>query len=63
MLDTINLSWEVGRLKGAPPIPRFRYTATLVGEIIYYIGSLQQDGSTGRDFCSNGKCKFIIKLP
>ena len=29
VLDTINLSWEVGTLVGAP-VPRYGYTATLV---------------------------------
>src|SRR5688572_8517363 len=41
ILDTINLSWGVGSLEGAPP-PRVAYTATLVDEIIYYIGGIQQ---------------------
>jgi hypothetical protein len=40
ILDTINLSWEIGSLEGA--VPRIAYTATLVNDIIYYIGGLHQ---------------------
>jgi hypothetical protein len=61
ILDTINLSWGVGTLEGAP-IPRYGYTATLVNEVIYYIGGFQQVGK-GRDYdpLSNVR-ELIIKL-
>jgi hypothetical protein len=44
ILDTINLSWGVGSLEGAP-VPRFGYTATLVNGVIYYIGGFTQLGT------------------
>jgi hypothetical protein len=61
ILDTINLSWEVGTLEGAP-IPRHSYTATLVNGVIYYIGGFQRVGKV-REFdpLSNVR-KLIIKL-
>jgi hypothetical protein len=48
ILDTINLSWEVGTLVNAP-LPRIYYTATLVNGVIYYIGGIAGEaGKTGK---------------
>ncbi|CAB4415148.1 unnamed protein product [Rhizophagus irregularis] len=44
IFNTINLNWEVGNIVGAPP-PRYKHTATLVNEIIYYIGGIQVNNS------------------
>ncbi|PKY35657.1 hypothetical protein RhiirB3_456801 [Rhizophagus irregularis] len=44
IFNTINLNWEDGSLVGAPP-PRYKHTATLVNEIIYYIGGIQINNS------------------
>ncbi|RGB34102.1 hypothetical protein C1646_815607 [Rhizophagus diaphanus] len=44
IFDTINLNWEEGSYIGAPP-PRYKHTATLVNEIIYYIGGIQVNNS------------------
>lgn len=43
ILSTASLIWKVGNLVNAPP-PRFFYTATLVNNVIYYIGGLEQNG-------------------
>ncbi|CAB5180124.1 unnamed protein product [Rhizophagus irregularis] len=44
IFNTINLNWEDSSLVGAPP-PRYKHTATLVNEIIYYIGGIQINNS------------------
>ncbi|CAB4478099.1 galactose oxidase [Rhizophagus irregularis] len=44
IFNTINLNWEDGSQVGAPP-PRYRHTATLVNELIYYIGGIQMNNS------------------
>ncbi|CAB4415155.1 unnamed protein product [Rhizophagus irregularis] len=44
IFDTINLNWKVGSFIDAPP-PRYKHTATLVDEIIYYIGGIQMINS------------------
>ena len=62
ILDTINLSWGVGTLEGAP-VPRYGYTATLVNGVIYYIGGFQQV-TGGRDYdpLSNVRKQLIINI-
>jgi hypothetical protein len=60
ILNTINMSWEIGSLEGAP-IPRVAYTATLFNEIIYYIGGVQLTPAKGVAFSSmENVCKLII---
>ncbi|CAG8611087.1 3664_t:CDS:2, partial [Rhizophagus irregularis] len=44
IFNTKNLNWEDGSLVGAPPA-RYKHTATLVNEIIYYIGGIQINNS------------------
>ncbi|CAB4415151.1 unnamed protein product [Rhizophagus irregularis] len=44
IFNTINMNWEAGSQVGAPP-PRYKHTATLVNEIIYYIGGIQINNS------------------
>ncbi|CAB4415150.1 unnamed protein product [Rhizophagus irregularis] len=44
IFDTINLNWKEGGLTNVPP-PRYKHTATLVDEIIYYIGGIQVNNS------------------
>ncbi|PKK68099.1 hypothetical protein RhiirC2_867474 [Rhizophagus irregularis] len=44
IFNTNNLNWEVGSLVGTPP-PRYKHTATLVNELIYYIGGIQMNNS------------------
>ena len=62
ILDTINLSWGVGSLEGAPA-PRYGYTATLVGDIIYYIGGAEPNGATGQIFSPmENVCKLNRKI-
>ncbi|RIA95404.1 hypothetical protein C1645_734026 [Glomus cerebriforme] len=48
ILNTLTLNWEVGSLVNAP-LPRYKYTATLVNNVIYYIGGLQKNG-LGQDY-------------
>mgnify|MGYP006160807959 CR=1 FL=1 len=62
IFDTINLSWKAGSLTGAPRTGH-GHTATLVGEIIYYIGGLQLDAA-GQVFdpLSNVCIKLIINF-
>ncbi|CAI2171817.1 347_t:CDS:2 [Funneliformis geosporum] len=43
ILDTINLSWDVGSVIDAP-IGRYSYTATLVNGVIFYIAGLNAQG-------------------
>ena len=56
ILDTVNMTWNVGSLVNAPP-PRFFYTATLVNGVIYYIGGQQGQIYVPMD----NVCKLIIK--
>jgi hypothetical protein len=42
ILDTINLRWETSSSINIPS-PRSKYTATLVDDVIYYIGGVQQN--------------------
>jgi N-acetylneuraminic acid mutarotase len=59
ILNTIDLSWDVGSLEGA--LASFGYAAILVDEIIYYIGGLQQ--AKGRDFVPmENVCKLTFML-
>ncbi|RGB34103.1 hypothetical protein C1646_760982 [Rhizophagus diaphanus] len=51
VFDTINLNWKVGGLTNAPP-PRFKHTATLVDEIIYYIGGIHMNNSYTTSYAS-----------
>ena len=52
----------VGSLEGAPA-PRYGYTATLVGDIIYYIGGAEQNGATGQIFSPmENVCKLNRKI-
>jgi hypothetical protein len=55
ILDTINLSWGIGSLEGAPLL-RFAHTVTLVDEIIYYIGGIQT-GAEKTDMASMEKVR------
>ncbi|POG78481.1 hypothetical protein GLOIN_2v1836886 [Rhizophagus irregularis DAOM 181602=DAOM 197198] len=44
IFNTNNSNWEDGSLVGAPPA-RYKHTATLVNEMIYYIGGIQINNS------------------
>src|SRR2546421_487336 len=61
ILDTINLSWGIGSLENAP-LPGCGYTATLVGEIIYYIGGMQTIPTGQDNVPMENVCKLIHKF-
>ncbi|PKY43656.1 galactose oxidase [Rhizophagus irregularis] len=51
IFDTINLNWKEGGLTNVPP-PRYKHTATLVDEIIYYIGGIQMNNAYTTSYAS-----------
>jgi hypothetical protein len=60
ILDTINLSWGIGNLEGASPAS-FAHTATLISEIIYYIGGTKLIGADRDNIPMENVCKIITK--
>ncbi|RGB30662.1 hypothetical protein C1646_744777 [Rhizophagus diaphanus] len=60
IFDTINLNWKEGGLTNAPP-PRYKHTATLVDEIIYYIGGIQMNNSYTTSYASMSIVLYIFR--